>query len=55
VTGQTGAGLIVGEFGFPGCDARGFNPFSRGADGKHLEFGCVEFAGRSPSRDQYVI
>jgi hypothetical protein len=53
VTGQTGARQIAGEFGFPGCDARGFSPFSRGTDGKHLEFGGVEFAGRSPPRDQY--
>jgi hypothetical protein len=53
VTGQTSARQIAGEFGFPGCDARGFSPFSRGTDGKHLEFGCVEFAGCSPSRDQY--
>jgi hypothetical protein len=53
VTGQTGARQIAGEFGFPGCDARGFSPFSRGTDGKHLQFRGVEFAGRSPSRDQY--
>jgi hypothetical protein len=53
MTGQTGARQIAGEFGFPGCDARGFSPFSCGTDGKHLEFGGVEFAGCSPSRDQY--
>jgi hypothetical protein len=53
VTSQTGARQIAGEFGFPGCDARGFSPFSHGTDGKHLEFGGVEFAGCSPSRDQY--
>jgi hypothetical protein len=52
VTGQTGA-RRAGEFGFHGRDARGFSPFSRGTDGKHLEFGGVEFAGRSPPRDQY--
>jgi hypothetical protein len=52
-TGQTGARQIAGEFGFLCCDARGFSPFSCGTDGKHLEFGGVEFAGRSPSRDQY--
>jgi hypothetical protein len=45
VTGQTGARQIAGEFGFRGHDARGFSPFSRGIDGKHLEFGGVEFAG----------
>jgi hypothetical protein len=48
VTGQTGARQIAGEFGFPGRDARRFSPFIRGTDGKHLEFGGVEFAGRSP-------
>jgi hypothetical protein len=53
VTSQTGARQIAGEFGFPGRDARGFSPFSRGTDGKHLEFGGVESAGRSPPRDQY--
>jgi hypothetical protein len=53
LTGQTGARQIAGELGFPGYDARGFSPFSRGTNGKHLEFGGVEFAGRSPSRDQY--
>jgi hypothetical protein len=53
MTGQTGARQSAGEFGFPGCDARGFSPFSRGIDGKHLGFGGVEFAGRSPPRDQY--
>jgi hypothetical protein len=53
VTSQTGARQIAGEFGFLGHDARGFSPFSRGTDGKHLEFGGVEFAGRSPPRDQY--
>jgi hypothetical protein len=53
VTGQTGARQIAGEFGFRGRDARGFSPFSRGTDGKHLEFGSVEFAGRSPPHDQY--
>jgi hypothetical protein len=53
VTGQTGARQSAGEFGFHGHDARGFSPFSRGTDGKHLEFGGVEFAGRSPPRDQY--
>jgi hypothetical protein len=53
VTGQTGARQIAGEFGFPGRDARGLSPFSHGTDGKHLEFGGVEFARRSPPRDQY--
>jgi hypothetical protein len=53
MTGQTGARQSAGEFGFPGRDARGFGPFSRGTDGKNLEFGGVEFAGRSPPRDQY--
>jgi hypothetical protein len=53
VTGQTGARQSAGEFSFHGCDTRGFNPFSRGTDGKHLGFGGVEFVGRSPSRDQY--
>jgi hypothetical protein len=52
VTGQTGARQIVGQFGFPGRDARGFSSFSRGTDGKHLEFGGVEFSRRSPPRDQ---
>jgi hypothetical protein len=52
VTGQTGARQIAGEFGFPGRDARGFSSFSRGTDGKHLEFGGVEFSRRSPPRDQ---
>jgi hypothetical protein len=50
---QTGARQIAGEFGFPGCDARGFSPFSRGTNGKHLEFGGAEFAGHYPSHDQY--
>jgi outer membrane biosynthesis protein TonB len=36
VTGQTGARQSAGEFGFHGRDARGFSPFSRGTDGKHL-------------------
>jgi hypothetical protein len=53
VTGQTGARQSAGEFRFPGHDARGFSPFSRGTNGKHLEFGSVEFAGRSPPSDQY--
>jgi hypothetical protein len=53
VTGQTGARQSAGEFGFHGHDARGFSPFSRGTDGKHLGSGGVEFAGRSPPRDQY--
>jgi hypothetical protein len=53
VTGQTDAMQIAEEFGFPGRDARGFSPFSRGTYGKHLEFGGVEFAGRSPPCDQY--
>jgi hypothetical protein len=53
VTGQTGARQIAREFGFPGRDARGFSPFSHGTDGKHLEFGGVEFARHSPPRDQY--
>jgi hypothetical protein len=53
VTGQTGARQSAGEFSFHGRDARGFSPFSRGTDGKHLEFGGVEFAGRSPPHDQY--
>jgi hypothetical protein len=53
VTGQTGARKSAGELGFPGRDARGFSPFSRGIDGKHLEFAGVEFAGRSPPHDQY--
>jgi hypothetical protein len=48
VTGQTGARQIAGEFGFLGHDARGFSPFSRGIDGRYLESGGVEFAGRSP-------
>jgi hypothetical protein len=52
-TGQTGARQSAGEFGFTGRDGRVFSPFSRGTDGKHLEFGGVEFAGRSPPRDQY--
>jgi hypothetical protein len=53
VTGQTGARQIAGECGFPSRDARGFSPFSRGTDSKHLESGGVEFAGRSPPHDQY--
>jgi hypothetical protein len=53
VTSQTGARQSAGEFGFRGRDARRFSPFSRGTDGRHLEFGGVEFAGRSPSHDQY--
>jgi hypothetical protein len=53
VTGQTGARQIAGEFGFCSHDAREFSPFSCGIDGKHLDFGGVEFAGRSPPRDQY--
>jgi hypothetical protein len=53
VTSQTGARKIAGEFGFRGHDARGFSPFSRGIDGRYLESGAVEFAGRSPPRDQY--
>jgi hypothetical protein len=53
VTGQTSARLIAGEFGFHGHDVRGFCPFSRGTDGRHLESGGAEFAGHSPPRDQY--
>jgi hypothetical protein len=53
VTGHTGAMQSAGEIGFCGRDARGFSPFSRGTDGRHLESGGVEFAGRSPPRDQY--
>jgi hypothetical protein len=53
VTGQTGSRQIAGEFGFRGHDARGLSPFSRGTDGRYLESGGVEFAGRSPPRDQY--
>jgi hypothetical protein len=44
---------IAGEFGFHGHDARGFCPFSRGTGGRYFESGGVEFAGRSPPRDQY--
>jgi hypothetical protein len=53
VTGHTGAMQSAGEIGFCGRDARGFSPFSRGTDGRHLESGGVEFAERSPPRDQY--
>jgi hypothetical protein len=53
VTGQTGATQSAGEFDFCGHDARRFRPFSCGTDGRHLESGGVEFAGRSPPRDQY--
>jgi hypothetical protein len=55
VTGQTGARQSAGEFGFLGRDARGLSPFSRGTNGKHLEFGGVEFARCSPPRDHYEI
>jgi hypothetical protein len=55
VTGQTSARQIAGDFGFRGHDARGFSPFSRRTDGRYLESGGVEFAGRSPPRDQYEI
>jgi hypothetical protein len=44
VSGQTGARQTAGELGFRGHDARGFSPFCCGTDGKHLEFGGVEFA-----------
>jgi hypothetical protein len=53
VTGQTGAKQIAGEYGFCGNDSRGFSPFSRGTDGRYLESGSVEFAGRSSPRAQY--
>jgi hypothetical protein len=53
VTGQTGAKQSAGEFGFRGRDARGFSLFGRRTDGRHLESGGVEFAGRSQPRDQY--
>jgi hypothetical protein len=53
VTGQTDARQSAREFGFHGHDARGFNRFICETDGKRLEFGGVEFAGRSPPHDQY--
>jgi hypothetical protein len=53
VTGQTGARQRVGELSFSGRDSRGFSPFGRRTNGRHLESGGVEFAGRSPPRDQY--
>jgi hypothetical protein len=52
VTSQTGARESAGKFGFCGRDGGGFSPFSRGTDGRHLESSVVEFAGRSPPRDQ---
>jgi hypothetical protein len=55
VTGQTGARQSAGEFGFRGCDARGFSLFGRRTDGRHLESGGVEFAGRPPPRDQIRV
>jgi hypothetical protein len=54
-TGQTGARQSARELGFPGRDARGFSPFSRGTDPKHLECGGVEFARRSLPHDQYEL
>jgi hypothetical protein len=53
VIGQTSARQSAGQFGFRGRDARGFNPFGRGTDCRRLESRGVEFAGRSPPRDQY--
>jgi hypothetical protein len=53
MTGQTSGRQIAGEFGFHGHDARGLSPFSRGTDGRYFESGGVDFAGRSPPRDQY--
>jgi hypothetical protein len=53
VIGQTSARQSAGQFGFRGCDARGFSPFGHGTDGRRLESCGVEFAGRSPPRDQY--
>jgi hypothetical protein len=53
VTGQTDSRQSAGEFDFSGRNARGFSPFSRGTDGRHLESGGIEFAGCSPPRDQY--
>jgi hypothetical protein len=53
VTGQTGARQSARKFGFRGRDARGFSPLGRGTDGRRLESGVAEFAGRSPPRDQY--
>jgi hypothetical protein len=53
VTGQNGARQSAGEFSFHGRDVRGFSPFNRGTNGKHLEFGGVEFARHSPPGDQY--
>jgi hypothetical protein len=53
VTGQTGARQRDGELGFSGRDARGFSPFDRRTNGRHLDSGGAEFAGRSPPCDQY--
>jgi hypothetical protein len=51
--GQTGPPQISGQFGFRGRDAGGFSFLGHGADGRYFESGGVEFAGRSPPRDQY--
>jgi hypothetical protein len=53
VTGQIGARQSAGQFGFRGSVARGFSPFGCGTGGRHFESGGIEFAGRSPPRDQY--
>jgi hypothetical protein len=50
---QTGPPQISGQFGFLGRDARGFSSLGHGVDGRHFESSGVEFAGRSPPRDQY--
>jgi hypothetical protein len=51
--GQMGPPQISGQFGFRGRDAGSFSSLGHGADGRHFESGGVEFAGRSPPRDQY--
>jgi hypothetical protein len=51
--GQTGPTQISGQFCFRGRDAGGSSSLGHGADGRHFESSGVEFAGRSPPRDQY--
>jgi hypothetical protein len=50
VTGQTGASLGAGQFGFHARDDARFSSFGRGTGGLRGESGGVEFAGRSPLR-----
>jgi hypothetical protein len=52
-TGQTGADLGTGQFGFRGRGGARFSSFGHGTGGWHGESGGVQFARRSTPRVQY--